>query len=83
MTVPGAPISTPAFLAISDDLERFKHAREVGRCLGLTATCYPSGRIDRHGRVPTCGDAFTPLCVREVVRRLEMISSFKWGGTEG
>ncbi|WP_052389514.1 transposase [Belnapia moabensis] len=63
MTVPGAPISAPAFLAIIDDLERFKHAREVGRCLGLTATCYPSGKIDRPGRIPICGDAFTRTCL--------------------
>lgn len=71
MTVPGVgPITAVAFLSAVDDVDRFKHARDVGPYLGLTPTRYQSGETDRQGRISKCGDAFTRTCLYEAAHVL-------------
>jgi transposase len=83
--VPGVgPITAVAFLSAVDDVDRFKHARDVGPYLGLTPTRYQSGETDRQGRISKCGDTFTRTCLYEaahvLLTKVQRFSPLKaWG----
>ena len=85
MTVPSVgPITAMAFLSAVDDVDRFKHARDVGAYLGLTPTRYQSGETDRQGRISKCGDAFIRTCLYEaahvLLTKVQRFSPLKaWG----
>ena len=58
MTLPGVgPIVALNFVAVVDDVSRFRKAADVGAYLGLTPRRQQSGEVDHSGRVSRCGDA--------------------------
>ena len=58
MSVSGiGPLTLLAYVSTIKDLARFSQSRAVGAHLGLTPCQYPSGELDRRGRISRCGDA--------------------------
>lgn len=66
MTVPGiGALSALAFVSTIEDPARFSRSRSVGAHLGLKPRRYPSGEIDRSGRISGCGDVLARTLMYE------------------
>lgn len=66
-TIPGVgPRLAEVAVAVLDDPERFKSAKEVGSYAGLTPRQYQSGESDRRGRISRQGDGLLRAMLVEV-----------------
>jgi transposase len=78
MTIPGVgPVTSLAFKATIDEVDRFGTSNALGAHLGLTPRVYQSGEIDRSGHISKCGDRMLRHLLYEAASAL-MTRTRKW-----